>query len=125
MLATYGVDVLDPAVSLRRVWVLAEQLPPHARNGGLDWSTESELLAGLIDHVAYLTWVTMRVNGSKAARPKPVKRPADRRAVTAARARPRLEPSAADGTGGEVKAASWGEAARLIAGMDGMRVHDG
>ena len=72
-MGAYGVDVLDPAVSTRRVWGALQHLPPGALRGGEAWSTESELLAVLIDHVAALTWVTMRAHGAKSAkRPTPV-----------------------------------------------------
>ena len=68
VMAGYGVDVLDPAVTPRRVAVLVERLPPFARGPGEEWSTEADLLALLIDHVANLTWITLRAHGSKAGR---------------------------------------------------------
>jgi hypothetical protein len=122
MLAAYGVDVLDPAVSLRRVHVLLERLPPYARRPGEQWSTEAELLAVLIDHVADLTWVTLRANGAKgASRPRPVARPRQR-----GQAAP---PSAQSGPAalqpGEGKASSWGDAARMLAAIPGVVVSDG
>jgi len=116
MLAAYGVDVLDPGVSLRRLHVLLERLPPHARRGGEQWSTESELLAGLIDHVAQLTWVTLRANGAKSARrPQPVPRPGDRK---------RRPPRAAQGdtlaSQGPAKSGNWFAAARQLAAIPGV-----
>ena len=81
MLEVYGVDVLDPAVSTRRVAVLLERLPPYARRPGEHWSTEAELLAVLADELAQLTWVTLRAHGAKGAtRPRPMPRPGQMRA---------------------------------------------
>ncbi len=78
MLAVYGVDVLDPNVSLRRVHVLVSRLPagslPWADNA-MAWSAEAHLLARLNDAIDLLTWVTARAAGSKASRPKPLRRP--------------------------------------------------
>jgi hypothetical protein len=118
-MATYGVDCLDPRVSLRRVHVLLDNLPPQARRPGEQWSTEAELLAVLIDHVAQLTWVTLKAAGAKnVARPQPVKRPAHR-----ALPRPAAQPD--DGEPGRVKAATWGEAAQTLATIPGVVIHDG
>jgi hypothetical protein len=123
MLGAYGIDTLDPAVSTRRVWVLLQRLPPEARRPGEAWSTEAELLATLIDHVAELTWLTHRVNGGKGARPKPVPRPP---------ARPVLQVDWGDnapggrahsgGPSGETgtKHNSWAEAIMAIAKMPGV-----
>jgi hypothetical protein len=126
MLAAYGVDVLDPAVSVRRVHVLLERLPPSARNGGELWSTEAELLAHVIDSVRELTWLTASAHGNAGARPKPVDRPplrgqGEHAAPAAAQPSQRAQLNA----GGEVKAGSWAEAGLLIAGLSGVRVHDG
>jgi hypothetical protein len=116
MLAAYGVDVLDPAVSMRRVHVLLERLPPGARRGGELWSDESELLALLIDHVAELTWVTVTAwGGKKVARPKPLPRP--KRRAPAARAA-----EAADEVRRRLRTRSWADAAEEIAKMPGMVV---
>jgi hypothetical protein len=119
MLEVYGVDVLDPAVSTRRVAVLLERLPPYARRPGEQWSTEAELLAILADEVAQLTWVTLRAHGAKgAARPRPLPRPGQAAARAANRVTPHAEPGAA-------KAGTWADAARILAGMPGMRTRDG
>jgi len=119
MLAAYGVDVLDPEVSLRRIHVLLQRLPPHARRGGEQWSTESELLAGLIDHVAQLTWVTLRANGAKGARrPQPVPRPGDRK---------RRPPAAVQGdslASRPAKSANWFAAVKQLAAVPGVVVTD-
>jgi hypothetical protein len=104
MLAAYGVDVLDPGVSTRRVWVLLERLPPAVRRLGEQWSTEAELLAGLIDEVAYNTWVLARVYGSRSSAPKPVPRPPQRR----------REPEPARG--------AWDDVVRQLAAIPGVRV---
>ena len=88
MLEVYGVDVLDPAVSTRRVAVLLERLPPYARRPGEHWSTEAELLALVSDQLAQLTWVTLRAAGAKnATRPRPLPRPGPRPGQTGAPAR--------------------------------------
>ena len=122
MLEVYGVDVLDPAVSTRRVAVLLERLPPYARRPGQHWSTEAELLALLADQLAQLTWVTLRAHGAKgAARPRPLPRPGQRVAnrVTARNA---VHETAPESRGdGPVKAGTWADAARMLAGMPGMR----
>lgn len=116
MLEVYGVDVLDPAVSTRRVAVLLERLPPYARRPGEHWSTEAELLAVLADELAQLTWVTLRAHGAKGAtRPRPMPRPGQMRAPARPTAPNRAEP------GGPAKAGTWGDAARMLAGMPGMR----
>jgi hypothetical protein len=122
MLAAYGIDTLDPKVSMRRLYVLIERLPPAARRLGEVWSDESELMALLIDHVADLTWVTARAAGSRQSRPRPMRRPPRhpqmiRVAVAADRARQRI----ARDYGGD-KTGSWAEAARKIAAMDGVVV---
>jgi hypothetical protein len=125
MLAAYGVDVLDPSVSMRRVHVLLERLPPHARRGGEVWSDESELLAVLIDHVAELTWVTASIwSEKKVARPKPVPRPKRRAPVArAAAAADEVRRRAAQDYGGDtVKTRSWSDAIEEIAAMPGMVV---
>jgi hypothetical protein len=75
-LCAFGVDVLDPRVSLRRVWVLGNRLPPWARAGGEEWSAETYMLALVADHLANLTYVTRAAAGDKsAARPRPLPRP--------------------------------------------------
>src|SRR6516225_6543121 len=87
MLAAFGVDVLDPAVTVRRVWSLATRLPPQARAGGEEWSQESHLLALLCDHLAQLTYATLKIAGSTSVtEPRPIPRPAHKpRAQPAAR----------------------------------------
>lgn len=122
MLAAYGVDVLDPKVSTRRVHVLLERLPPHVRRAGEDWSTEAELLAGLIDHVAQLTYVTLQANGAKGAtRPQPVPRPR-RRSPLAVEPRPAARAAGQPDAPG--KAATWFDAALLLGKIPGV-VTDG
>ena len=76
-MAVYGIDVLDPSVSLRRINVLIDRLPPGALTKVEEgsWSIEAHLLARLNDAVDMLTWVVMRVAGSKANQPKPLPRP--------------------------------------------------
>jgi hypothetical protein len=124
MLAAYGVDVLDPSVSMRRVHVLLERLPPPARRGGEVWSDESELLALLIDHVAELTWVTASAwSGKKQARPKPIPRPKRGPVARAAAAAGQARRLIAQDYGDEpVKARSWEDAVEEIAAMPGVVV---
>jgi hypothetical protein len=83
MIACYGVDPLDPRVSLRRVKLLAERLPPGGwpdPEHALSWTAEAYLLAQLIDEVAALTHLTARAHGAKPAKPKPFPRPGARAA---------------------------------------------
>jgi hypothetical protein len=124
MLATYGVDVLDPAVSCRRVRVLLDRLPPAARQQGQEWSTEAELLATVIDALGQLTYVTLRANGAKCGKPKPVKRPSPARRVTrdANRYTHDALPAAQNGA---TRAGSWAEAAAVLAGLPGVTVTHG
>ncbi len=113
MLQVYGVDVLDRRTSTRRVWVLLNRLPPEARRIGELWSTEAELLAVLVDHLAGLTWITMKAHGAKnVPKPRPMPRP------RSAAVRP-AEPAVTAGTG---KAGSWLDAARQLGGMPGVEV---
>lgn len=116
MTAAYGVNVADPALTARRLWSLLHHVPPAVRRPGEHWSTEAEMLAALIDHLAYLTWVTLRANGAKAPRPRPVPRPG--RAGAAA-------PAAAGelGDGHARQTSGWGEAAELLSGLEGVIVH--
>jgi hypothetical protein len=117
MLQVYGVDTLDPHVSTRRVGVLIDRLPPYARTFGEQWSTEAELLAVLIDHVANLTWITMRAHGAKrATRPRPIPRPGLRNQPT--------QPLVAEAQEGSKKTGSWMDAAKQLAGVTGVKVRD-
>lgn len=79
MLRVYGVDVLDPAVSLRRVHVLVSRLPPGsvpAAESDAAWSVEAHMLASVFDAVHNLIWITLKANGAKGAvQPKPIPRP--------------------------------------------------
>lgn len=112
MLCAFGVDVLDPRVSLRRVWVLGNRLPPWARAGGEDWSAETHLLALVADHLANLTYVSRAAAGDKTARtPKPLPRPA-RRAdrAPAERSEPQSAPR------------GWAAVASELAAIDQVRV---
>lgn len=118
MLQVYGVDVLDSRTSTRRVRVLLDRLPPQARRFGEQWSTEAELLALLIDHVANLTWITLKAHGAKnVARPRPIARPRDVRNANRVTGH-----ETAPGSRGESQAGSWADAARMLAGMPGVEV---
>lgn len=115
MLAAYGVDVLDPGVSPRRLWVLLQRLPPYARRGGESWSIESELLAGVIDHVAGLTYVVLQALGANAQKPQPVPRPRQRAAAAAM-------PGAGEppGDGSPVKHKTWADAMDALMKLPGV-----
>lgn len=116
MLAAYGVDVLDPHVSARRVWTLLERMPPTAREQGEIWSAEAHLLALLIDHVANLTYVTMKAAGAQSvSRPRPITRPGNAREL---RAEPPERSTAPRG------APSWAAAARDLAKIPGVVVKE-
>jgi hypothetical protein len=118
-MAGFGVDVLDPAVSTRRVAVLLDRLPPHARRAGQQWSTEAELLAVVVDHLAALTWVTMRAHGAKnVPRPRPIPRPPQ----PGGAAPPPAHPPPGPAQPGAVKTSSWAEAAEKLRGMPGVKM---
>jgi len=74
--------------SVRLLWVLLSQLPQQARTLRLideaaEWSTTDYLLAAVIDHVAWNTWVLSAVNSKTAPRkPEPVERPGGRKKPT-------------------------------------------
>lgn len=114
MLAAYGVDVLDPAVTCRRVWVLLNRLPPSARDLGEVWGAEAQLLALLVDHLANLTYITLKAHGAKSvSKPRPVPRP---RTTQVARVQPAAA-STASRSGG-----SWLDAAAQLAKIPGVAV---
>lgn len=115
MTAAYGVNVADPSLTARRLWSLLHHLPPGVRRPGEHWSTEAEMLAALIDHTAYLTWVTLRAHGAKSApRPRPVQRPPRRGSTVAP----------VELSDGERATSGWGEAAEVLSGIQGVIVHE-
>jgi hypothetical protein len=69
--------------------VLLERLPAGCwpdRDESASWSVEAHLLAGLIDALQWNTWATVAPHSkSKPAKPKPVRRPGDRKRRPAAR----------------------------------------
>jgi hypothetical protein len=78
MLAVYGVDVLDPRVTLRRLSSLVHRLPAGSwpdEKAAMSWSVEAHLLAGVMDSLAALTFVTVKAYGGKPPKPKPFPRP--------------------------------------------------
>lgn len=79
MLAVYRVDVLDPAVTPRRLKVLLERLPEGSwpdPASPASWSVEAHLLATLIDALQWNTYATIApYSKSKPAKPKPIRRP--------------------------------------------------
>ena len=114
MLAAFGVDVLDPATTPRRIAVLATRLPPWARAPGEPWSVEAELLALLVDHLAQLTYVTLKASGAKSVtRPRPLPRPprTSRRPAPA---------SPGPGSSPPGKAGNWLQAAQQLAAIPGV-----
>ena len=117
MFAAYGLDVLDTrAVTPRRLWALANRLPPAARLPGEEWTAEAYLLAALVDSVGELIYVTARAAGaSNVPRPRPIPRPRrDPARPATARTAPRRPVQA--------PARSWGEAIAEIAAMPGVEV---
>lgn len=120
MLSAYGLDVLDPAaVTPRRLAVLLDQLPPHARGPGDQWSVEAELLALLVDQIAQLSYITAKAAGAKnLPRPRPLPRPSNR-VANREPARPARRAAAEPG---EVKHGSWADAIGALAGMPGVEV---
>jgi hypothetical protein len=124
-MGAYGIDVLDPAVTPRRVAVLLRGLPPAARVGGEEWSVEAELLALLVDHVAGLTYVTLKAHGAKnATKPRPLPRPRSPRHAMSTDVNVR-QPAPREAAPGAAKAGSWADAARMLAGLPGMAVSGG
>jgi len=121
---SYGLDTLDARVSIRRIWVLANRLPPSGRVPGEPWSAEANLLAVLVDHVAELTWITARAAGAQnAARPRPIPRPPrspERAAAT--RTEPRSAGYAEPAEDGPQPMPSWAAAVHAMAGMPGVDV---
>lgn len=120
MLAAYGVDVLDPGVTPRRVWVLATRLPPWAQAPGEAWSQEAALLALIVDHLANLTYVTLRAAGAKSVpKPRPLPRPKARAA-----SQPH-EPSGPARAKAEAAPGGWFSAAQQLAVIPGVVVKHG
>jgi hypothetical protein len=123
----YHLDARDPALSLRRFRVLLENLPPSAVRPGQEWSTEAELLAVLIDHVAELTYVTVKAAGGKGTRPKPIPRPQPAGARQTAgnghaAGQPVREHRGGREPAGARKTGSWMEAAEWLMGLRGVEV---
>jgi hypothetical protein len=126
MFATGGrVDTLDPAVSVRRVWVLATRLPPAAQAIGEPWSAEAHLLALLADRVAELTWVTVKAAGGKGPRPKPLPRPREDAAADGPAAGGPAPPSRPAGPPLPSGPGGWEAAAAKLALMPGVSVSHG
>jgi len=85
----YGVSLLD--LTLRRAWVLIENLPSDARLvreafPSAEWSTEAHLTAALLDAVENQTWVLMAVNSDPKKKPPPRPKPLPRPGAAAAAA---------------------------------------
>jgi hypothetical protein len=101
LLRVYGVDVQQ--ATLRRVHVLLTRLPSgswHKGNGPGSWSTESYLLASVIDAVNQMVWVTVAANSKKAPKPpKPIPRP---------------------GAQEKEKKSSWSDLQTALTGMEGV-----
>jgi hypothetical protein len=116
MLSHYGVDVLDPRVSPRRIHSLRRRLPAGTSpdpESELSWSTEAYLMATVIDQMSALIYVTLKANGAKTAqKPVPVPRPKPRPRPPIPRPR-----TAADG--GE---SGWIQLARALMAQKGTEV---
>lgn len=131
MFAAYpGLDPASPAgfpeLSPRRFKVLLERLPPHARRGGEQWSTEAELLALVVDHLAQLTYVQLKRGGAKSVKkPRPLERPKARADQGRQKELQRKHAAWRQRKESGHKPASWGEAAALLTGREGFRVSDG
>jgi hypothetical protein len=119
MLAAFGVDVLDPGTSLRRVHVLLDRLPAGSwpdQESGLSWSTEAHLLAAVVDSLGALVYITLKAHGAKHVRqPKPLPRPAQAALLGAVAGGGRRTGNPAQG-----KTRSWGDAAKTLAAMPGV-----
>lgn len=83
LLARYGLDPLDLAVTPRRLWNLLKHLPAgYTAAGSGAWSIESHLTASVIDAINQLLWVTVKINsrkGTTVPKPDPVQRPGQER----------------------------------------------
>lgn len=103
VLRVYGLD--PHTVTLRRLWVLVRRLPQGSwkkDQGPASWSEEAYLLAGVIDAINQVTWVTTQVNSKrKVPFPQPVERP---------------------GWKQQDKKKSWGEFTDSLIGMEGVIV---
>jgi hypothetical protein len=111
LLAAYGVDVLDPKVSLRRVYVLVRHMRPGYSadvRSETSWSVEAHLLASVLDALAGLTYVTLRAAGGKAPVPKPFPRPG--------RHKPPAPPPRAGGRAPAAARTSWADLAKTLMG---------
>lgn len=68
-------------MSVRRLWVLVSGLPRDSAmarellGDAAEWSPEMHRLTDIVDVLNGLVYVTVRANGGKAKRPKPVPRP--------------------------------------------------
>jgi hypothetical protein len=122
MMAAYGIDVLDPRVTPRRLAALIDRLPPWARQGGDPWTAEGYLLAEVIDRLDALIFVTLRAHGAKSvSKPKPFPRPPDPRRLAGRAAGAALEPSGATSGG----SSGWDAAAAQLALIPGVVVEHG
>jgi len=83
MIATYGRHPLD--YSLPQAGRLIRRLPPGMlpyTDTQMAWSTETHMLASLIEQIQWLTWVTVAANSKKKPdKPKPVKRPGAKKQI--------------------------------------------
>jgi hypothetical protein len=121
MAMAYGINVLDGQVSPRRLAALIDRLPPWARNGGAAWSTESYLLAEIIDRLDSLTYVTLKAHGAKSVRKPPgFPRPPDVPRITGRP--PEAAPGPRKGTSGEGGPGGWWAAAEKLAKIPGVKV---
>lgn len=80
LLARYGVDTLDPGVTMRRVWVLLQRCPGAYLRDPVEWDVQEHLTANVLDSLNALLYVTVKVNsrqGAQVPRIPPIRRPSD------------------------------------------------
>ncbi len=81
-------------------------------------------MAAVVDHLAMLTYITLKANGAKNARkPAAVPRPREGAAfVSAAPVHREVGHAPGNRAEGPVRAGSWAEAAAALAGVPGVKV---
>ena len=125
MLAHYGIDVLRPTVSLRRLWTLLHRLPPGVwpqQESPMSWSTEAHLLAVVSDQLAGLTYVVRRALGGKGSRPKPMPRPHARPVAPTSTVRDERGRVLEGRVVAERGRGAWAALAAALTGQDGVSV---
>lgn len=118
MLAHYHLDPLDRRITLRRLHVLLARIPAGVWSNpetAESWSIEAHLLAGVVDWLGSLVYVTLKAAGVKnPSKPVPIPRPGAQAA--------RQRPTSSRPAGGQTRSQSWTEMIRSTAGQDGVQV---